>query len=138
MEIGGRPPSRHPWGELDTPYEEIGGEAGVRALVEAFYDTVEADAPGLRAMLPADTSGSRQKLFEFLCGWTGGPPLYVQRHGHPALRMRHAPFPIDGAAADEWMRCMRAALTDTVDSPVLAGFLTERLTVTARHLINRG
>ncbi|HDL41928.1 MAG TPA: hypothetical protein ENG98_02800 [Actinobacteria bacterium] len=89
------PPAQHLWGEAATPYDEIGGEAEVRSLVDRFYDEVDVDSPVLRAMLPRDMSVSRQKLFEFLCGWMGGPQLYVKKHGHPALRMRHSPFEID-------------------------------------------
>src|SRR5690606_30064062 len=98
MEIGvGRP-----WGDAATVYEAIGGDAAVRRLADAFYDIVEEEAPLLQAMLPANTSISRQKLYEFLSGWMGGPHLYWERRGHPALRMRHAPFPIDDGAATEW------------------------------------
>ena len=126
-----------PWGSAETPYEEIGGDATVRAIADAFYDVVEAESPTLQAMLPDDTSGSRQKLYEFLSGWTGGPPLYWERHGHPRLRMRHVPFPIDGAAASEWSRCMGEAI-DSVEMPEPAArFLAEQLSRAAATLVNR-
>ena len=61
-----------------------------------LYDTdrVDASAPVLRAMLPKDDSVSRTKLYEFLSGWMGGPNLYIEKRGHPRLRMRHFPFAI--------------------------------------------
>lgn len=136
MQISNPPPTQHPWGQEATPYEQIGGESGVRLLVERFYDEVDASSPVLRAMLPRDMSVSREKLFEFLSGWMGGPPLYVEKHGHPALRMRHFPFKIDVSAAKEWMRCMVIALEDTIDSEQLRDFLTAQLSRTAQHLIN--
>jgi len=136
VEISKLSETHHPWGGAPTPYEEIGGEPRVRALVERFYDQVEAKAPVLRAMLPRDTSASRQKLFEFLSGWMGGPPLYIERHGHPALRVRHFPFRIDTAAAEEWIRCMVVALDDVVESELLRDFLGVQLARTAHHLIN--
>ena len=94
------PTDGKPWGEAATPYEEIGGEDGVRRLVETFYDRVDAESPTLRAMLPRDDTGSRQKLFEFLSGWIGGPQLYIERRGHPKMRLRHLPFAIGIAEAE--------------------------------------
>lgn len=129
--------TERPWGDAETPYEAIGGDAAVRAIADRFYDVIEAEAPRLRAMLPEDTSGSRQKLYEFLSGWSGGPPLYWERHGHPRLRLRHVPFPIDQDAADQWSRCMAKAVHD-VDLPErAAAFLAEQLGEAAQTLINR-
>lgn len=131
------PTSGRPWGDAETPYEEIGGDPTVRAISEAFYDIIEDESPVLRAMLPDDTGGSRRKLYQFLSGWTGGPPLYWSEHGHPRLRMRHAPFPIDAAAAEEWARVMRDAI-DTVELPERAAeFLKQQLSTAALTLINR-
>lgn len=136
MEISERPANAKPWGDADTPFAEIGGEAPIRTLVERFYDEIEATSPVLRDMLPRDTSVSRQKLFEYLVGWTGGPPLYVQKHGHPRLRMRHLPFRIDESAAREWMRCMTVALDETVAALPLRDFLTVQMAGVAAHMIN--
>lgn len=129
--------SSKPWGDCDSPYEQIGGDDTVRRLTWRFYDIVEASSPVLVAMLPADTSTTRQKLYEFLSGWMGGPPLYWQRHGHPALRMRHAPFPIDETAALEWSRCMHEAIDEEIDDSVAADFLKQELGRAARQLRNR-
>lgn len=131
-----RPDSRHPWGDQETPYLALGGDAAVRALVDAFYDIIEAESPKLRAMLPTKTTGSRQKLYEYLSGWLGGPPLYTDKRGHPRLRMRHLPFTIGQAEADEWMRCFRKAM-DSVDVPEsVRSFLDEKLSPLADHMIN--
>jgi hemoglobin len=128
--------TRHPWGDEDTPYLQIGGEQGVRALVESFYDIIEEESPSLRDMLPANTAGSRRKLFEYLTGWLGGPPIYVEKRGHPRLRMRHAPFSIGQPEADEWMRCMRAAFDRSGLRGELRLFLDDRLAPLADHMIN--
>lgn len=47
---------------------EAAGETNIRALVDAFYDVMDTDAKvaSIRAMHPADLSGSRDKLFMFL------------------------------------------------------------------------
>jgi hemoglobin len=126
-----------PWGPEATPYAAIGGAAAVRALSDAFYDRVEAEAPTLRAMLPRDTSGSRQKLYEFLSGWMGGPALYVQKRGHPRLRMRHFPFAIGEAEADQWLACMEGALDDVAVAGPLRSFLSSRFHLSAHHVRNR-
>ncbi|CAN5900876.1 group II truncated hemoglobin [soil metagenome] len=137
MEIGRKPATARPWGDADTAYVEIGGDEAVRRLTDAFYDAVESDSPTLRAMLPQNTSGSRQKLYEFLSGWMGGPQLYWERRGHPALRMRHAPFPIDSAAARQWAECMRTAIASCDIGQPLAGWLDQQLSDVAKMLRNR-
>lgn len=133
----GSGPGVHPWGSAATPYEEIGGDTAIRDLADAFYDWVEAEAPLLRVMLPRDTSGSRTKLYEFLSGWMGGPQLYVEKRGHPRLRMRHLPFSIGDDEAAEWMRCMELAMDDVGVDGSLRAFLSERLEMSALHMRNR-
>lgn len=137
MEIGKQRATRRPWGKADTVYEEIGGDEAVRRLTEAFYDVIEEDSPKLRAMLPASTRGSRQKLYEFLSGWMGGPPLYWEHRGHPALRMRHGPFAIDADAADQWSECMRKAIGRSELPEPAATWLGDELDRVAQMLINR-
>lgn len=136
MEIGSQPIDRHPWGDAATPYAAVGGDDGVKALAWAFYDVVEESSETLTAMLPRHTGVSRQKLYEFLSGWMGGPPLYWERRGHPALRMRHAPFPIDRTAADEWTRCLGEALDRCKVRDELREFLLRELGRAAQQLRN--
>jgi hemoglobin len=136
MDIAPPPAGRYPWGDQETPYLQLGDDDKVRLLADTFYDIVEQSAPGLRAMLPADTSVSRQKLYEFLSGWMGGPPLYWERRGHPALRMRHAPFTIGEHEAREWARCMDEAVAVVVDDADLATFLSRELGRAAAQLQN--
>ncbi len=122
-----------------TVYDEIGGEAGVRAMVDRFYDEMdhnEAVRP-LRALHPADLGESRTKLFWFLSGWLGGPPLFVQQRGHPRLRARHMPFPIDDTARDQWMACMRTALSTSSLSAATREKLDAALFQLADHMKNR-
>ncbi|HSO08288.1 MAG TPA: group II truncated hemoglobin [Pelomicrobium sp.] len=125
--------------QTQTPYELLGGEAGVRRLVQRFYALMDElpEAYGIRRLHPADLSGSEQKLYEFLTGWLGGPPLYVGKHGHPRLRARHLPFPIASAERDEWLLCMRRALDETVDDEALRERLFAALADLADHMVNR-
>ena len=128
---------RRPWGTTETPYEAIGGDATVRAIADRFYEVIDESAPTLRAMLPRDLSVSSQKLYEFLSGWMGGPPLYWDKYGHPRLRMRHMPFAIDAEAAAEWSRSMATAIADTKMPADAATYLTEQLGNAAVSLINQ-
>lgn len=95
-----------------TFYELLGGNERVKALVDRFYDIMDSDprAAEIRAMHPEDLTGSREKLYMFLTGWTGGPQLYIERYGHPFLRRRHLPFSIGEAERDQWMYCMVKAM----------------------------
>jgi hemoglobin len=127
----------NPWGDQATPYQEVGGEAGVRALVEAFYDVIEAESPDLRSLLPANTTNTRRKFFMYLTGWLGGPPLYEQQYGHPRLRMRHLPFAIGQRQTDEWIRCMRLAMAETEIGEPLRSFLEAKFEPLAQHMRNQ-
>jgi hemoglobin len=100
---------------MKTHYDILGGETAVRHLVDRFYDLMDEDPDfyAVRKLHPADLAGSRQKLFMFLSGWLGGPQLYIERFGHPRLRARHLPFAIASVERDQWMACMRQAMTDT-------------------------
>jgi hemoglobin len=97
-----------------TFYEAVGGEAGLRRLVDRFYEVMDTDAraAGIRAMHQPDLSEASRKLFMFLSGWMGGPPLYIEQYGHPRLRARHLPFPIGEPERDQWIYCMVRAMHD--------------------------
>lgn len=101
---------RHPL----TPYDLIGGEDQVRKLVGCFYDFMDEDPDfyQIRKLHPPVLERSREKLFKFLMGWLGGPPLYEQEFGHPRLRARHLPFAIASVERDQWMACMTRAMTE--------------------------
>jgi hemoglobin len=95
-----------------TLFEKLGGEGGVRQLVDAFYDRMDQDTAftGIRALHPPQLDSSRDKLFWFLCGWSGGPQHFQERFGHPRLRARHMPFAIGESERDQWLACMAEAL----------------------------
>ena len=98
-----------------TPFEWIGGEDKVHALVERFYDLMEIEPKykELRAAHGTELERARQNLFWFLCGWLGGPQHYTDRFGHPRLRMRHMPFKIGIIERDQWLACMDQAMGET-------------------------
>lgn len=127
-----------PAGE-STPYARIGGEAGVRAVVERFYDLMEMEPQfaHLRSVHGASLASAREKLFLFLSGWLGGPALYTDRYGHPRLRARHLPFPIATNERDQWLACMRRALVDTGVEPPLVDALMDAFFQTADWMRNK-
>jgi len=105
-----------------TFYEVIGGEPVLSKLVTRFYEVMDTEpkAAGIRAMHQQDLSEAREKLFLFLSGWMGGPPLYVEKYGHPMLRARHLPFPIAESERDQWIYCMVRAMHDVgIDEKVM-------------------
>ena len=119
-------------------YELLGGEKGLRALVDHFHDIMDSspEAKRIRSFHAASLKQSREKLFMFLSGWSGGPQLYVQKFGHPRLRMRHMPFSIGAVERDQWLWCMNKALDASgLDSRVIE-FLRTRLAETADFLRN--
>jgi hemoglobin len=127
-------------GEAETPFERLGGEPAVRALVDRFYDLMDLEPAyrTVRAMHPGDLGGSRDKLFWFLCGWLGGPAHYVDRFGHPRLRARHLPFSIGIAERDEWLGCMQQAMHELDVEGPLAERLAASFFNTADWMRNRG
>lgn len=123
-----------------SPYNRLGGEPVIRALVDRFYDLMDTlpQAVGIRAMHPTDLTGSRDKLFMFLSGWLGGPQLYVERYGHPRLRGRHLPFPIAQEESDAWMLCMEQAISEVLTDELLRMQLVQSLRNIANFMQNQG
>ncbi|MGZ5195904.1 MAG: group II truncated hemoglobin [Ramlibacter sp.] len=122
----------------DSPFEWIGGEGKVKALVERFYDLMDLEPAyaDLRAVHGSDLSKARHHLFWFLCGWLGGPQHYTDRFGHPRLRMRHMPFPIGIKERDQWLACMDQAMGETGVDAVLRQRLKDSFFQTADWMRN--
>ena len=106
-----------------TVYEAVGGEPYFTALVKRFYAAV-ADDDLLRPMYPRDLEGAEERLRLFLMQYWGGPSTYSDQRGHPRLRMRHNPYPVDIAARDAWLRAMVAAVeADPPEEPMRSAIL---------------
>ena len=113
------------------------GEDGFARLVRAFYAQVPEDDV-LGPMYPAhDLVGAEERLRDFLIGRFGGPPRYIEQRGHPRLRMRHAPFPIDEAARNRWVTLMDRALDEARLPGSAASVLRGFFHATATFMINR-
>jgi len=122
-----------------TPYELLGGETVLRQLTKRFYELMDTmpEARGVREMHPGNLAVSEEKLFMFLSGWLGGPNLFVEKHGHPRLRMRHFPFAIGKSERDQWMLCMVHAFEDVNVQEPLRSELLHSLLNLADHMRNQ-
>lgn len=121
-----------------TPFDQLGGLDGIRRLVDRFYDLMDTapEAAEIRHLHAASLKRSREKLHEYLTGWTGGPPLYEAKYGHPRLRARHLPFTIGARERDQWLWCMDRALDEHEMPDELRTFLRQKLHALADHMRN--
>lgn len=124
-----------------NPFDRIGGEGPVRALVERFYDAMDEQEPELSALHRREggkvSREARDRFALFLIGWLGGPQDYMRLHGHPRLRMRHSHVPVSVAMRDAWLRSMRVALADPSIEPDVREFLDKKLADLADFLRNQ-
>lgn len=123
-----------------TPYEILGGAETIRELTERFYDAMERLEPAVANLHPLEDGKvarqSRDHFFHFLCFWLGGPQDYLVQRGHPMLRARHNPFPIDKAMRDGWLRSMLAAMDEMGIEGEVRTFLDGRFAHVADFLRN--
>ena len=123
---------------LPNYYELLGGEPTFRLLVDEFYAGVAGD-PLLRPMYPeGDLAPAADRLRLFLIQYWGGPTTYSQERGHPRLRIRHAPFTVDTAALNGWLRHMRHAVDTLELAPDLDKMLWDYLERAAFFMVNTG
>jgi hemoglobin len=125
--------------ETVTLYEAIGGDPTVRALTKRFYDLMDSlpEAARCRAVHPPSLEGSREKFYEYLTGYLGGPQLYIEKRGHPRLRSRHFVAAIGPAERDEWLLCFRRAMDETIENEKLRAIIIEPVERLAYHMQNR-
>jgi len=117
----------------------MGGDAGIRRLVDRFYDLMDTspEATNVRRLHAASLKASREKLYLYLSMWTGGPQTYVERNGHPRLRMRHLPFAIGERERDEWLWCMDQALDEQLMPDELREDIRVKFHGLADHMRNQ-
>lgn len=126
-------------GHAPSPYERLGGAPALRTLVDRFYDTMDQDpaAADVRRMHQADLGPIRDKLFDWLSGWSGGPPLYNARPDRACIMSAHAPYAIGPVERDQWMACMRAALNGLTLEPDVRTLFETAFSRMAEGLRNR-
>jgi hemoglobin len=122
--------------EAATVYEDAGGDAAFRKLVDLFYAKIETD-PLLRPMFPADLGPGKEHQFLFLTQFFGGPARYSERRGHPRLRARHLPFPIGTREAETWLGHMLTAIDEAGIPEPARSKMRNYFDYAAHFLINR-
>ena len=122
--------------------DQIGGEAGVEALVGRFYDLIESLPQGARIMEMHQQghglSHVRPEQFDFLCGFFGGRRYYMEKHGHMNLREIHAHVDIRSEDAENWLAVMDKAMTDQAVGPPMHGQIMATFRRAALMLVNVG
>jgi len=124
------------FGEGPASFLAAGGEAGLRKLVDEFFDEMERapEARGILRMHPSDLAVSRDKLARFLCGWLGGPHRYTEKYGRIRLPHAHAHLPIGEAERDAWLGCMMRAIARQPLSDAFKDYLFEQLCIPAERI----
>lgn len=107
----------------------------LRRLVDAFYPRVAAD-PILNVIFPEDLTDVANKQYMFLTQFFGGPTLYSDVYGPPAMRMRHMPHEVTPTRARAWLRNMSAAMDEIGLTGELRDFMFDRLSHVAPLMVN--
>jgi len=131
--------TNRPYGTGDVSFQAAGGEAGVRQLVDAFFDRMGTDPrfATIHAMHPEHKDVSRDKLARFLCGWLGGPKLYNEKYGAIGIPRVHAHLAIAATERDQWLTCMSEAVELQPFAADFKKYLMEQLFVPAEAVRRR-
>ncbi len=121
---------------MQSVYDMLGSEEPFRKLVNTFYGKVEQDDV-LRPMFPDDLEEGKYWQFLFLLQFFGGPTRYMQERGHPRLRMRHFPFPINQEARDHWLDHMLTSIDDVGIEEPARTIMRDYFIKSSTFLINR-
>lgn len=119
---------------MESIYSKIGPER-LRTIVDTFYDLVFENEK-IGPLFQTDKSLIRDKQYQFLTQFLGGPQLYSASYGHPRMRMRHLPHKIDQEAMEEWLSCMKQAIHQNIEDPELALALYNCFPKLAAHMVN--
>lgn len=121
--------------EQPSVFDLVGGEATFRELVDTFYARIETD-DRIRPIFPDDLEEGKHWQFLFLVQFFGGPARYHEERGHPRLRMRHAPFPVDRTMRDIWLGHMLAAIDEVGISEPARSMMRTYFERASTHMIN--
>ena len=125
--------------DLNNLYTRLGGETVLRDFVNHLYDYMDSNpkVEHIRNMHAKNLSQTRERLFMFLSGMLGGPPLYMDEFGPPRLRRKHLGFKIGNEERDQWLLCAQNAVDQLDIEGHLRDELMCQLTVMANHLRNK-
>ena len=125
--------------QQSNAYDLIGGDQVIKNIAVSFYQFMDSEphVKPLRDIHPQSLKLSEEKLYQFLSGWLGGPQLFQQQYGNPALRARHMPFAVDEAMRDQWLMCMEHALNEHVEQPEHQQAIFQAISTLADHMRNQ-
>ena len=128
-----------PFGTEDTSFVAAGGEQGLIALVDAFYEAMHTlpEAAVIRAMHPKDLTASRDKLARFLSGWLNGPNTYRPKYGRISIPSAHRHLDIGEEEMEAWLTCMRVALDKQPYTDDFKNYMLTQLRVPASRCRTR-
>ena len=118
---------------MTTLYEQLGDE-NLSILVDSFYELVYADNR-ISHLFKTEQSLIKEKQFQFLSQFLGGPPRYSEVYGHPRMRMRHISHQITEAHAIAWLENMAMAISKLDIEEALKEELFNRFPQVAAHMI---
>ena len=127
------------YGIEDTSFLAAGEEAGIRKLVDGFFDRMGSDSRfrAIYDMHPEDKEESRDKLARFLCGWLGGPKLYQEKYGSISIPRVHEHLAIATPERDQWLTCMSETVAEQPFAINFKTYLMEQLFVPAEGVRRR-
>jgi hemoglobin len=124
------------YGHADNTYRAAGGQTGIRKLVDCFFDIMGSDTryQNIYDWHPADKEESRDKLALFLCGWMGGPQLFVDKYGAIRIPVAHRHLQVTEVERDLWLECMGRALRQQDYPLALIDYLLRQLFIPAERI----
>ena len=127
------------YGIGDASFQAAGGQDGIFALVDNFFDRMGSDErfTTIWGLHPDDKDVSRDKLARFLCGWLGGPRLYNEKYGAIGIPRVHAHLAIATPERDQWLTCMTESVAEQPFAPEFKTYLMEQLFVPAEAVRRR-
>jgi len=96
-------------------FERLGKDTLIKLSTE-FYRRVfnDEEEPWFKNIFKGRSKEDAiQNQVDFFVQRMGGPPLYSQRKGHPALMARHIKFNMTQKAARRWLHHMEASIGAT-------------------------
>lgn len=129
-------PDAPAYGTGDASFQAAGGVEGITRLVDDFYHVMDTlpEARTIRDMHPAELSETRRKLAYFLCGWLGGPRLFLEHYGPINIPGVHRPYAIGEAERDAWLLCMQHAIARQPYADDFKTYLLTQLRVPAERI----